>query len=478
MTPLFFLFACSGATLGTDADSGLVTDTLTDTGATDTGATDTGDGSLGWRVHDTLGTLVYATWTQADATTGYVEYSFDDGVWLQSPERDIAAGAQEQLLLGIPYETQVTLRLVTPAGTSAEVVAETADEPLGLPVPELVSTDPSQHDPGGRYYFTSINGDSGGWTGGDYWKLIIDRQGRIVWAQVTPSEHWTIWVGPSKNGVDLMWDEATVWVWSTEQESQVHRVKIDGTVVESVETPGLHHAWDELSDGTLIWGSYRNSNEEWLERRSPDGATETVWKCSEFEVEQQGETGRSCHSNSWWWDAASDTYLVSFPSSAGDVKDTVLHVDNAGATLSTWGQLSDWSFDEPAHTFDYQHGVTFTPDGNLLVSSKLHESNPFYERSNDTLAVREYRLDYDTQTLHEVWSFGEDQGIAGNTAGEAHRLPSGNTLHNYGSGARTREITASGDLVWDLKWADGDTEGRGRLQGRGTWLADLYDFAP
>ena len=114
----------------------------------------------------------------------------------------------------------------------------------------------------------------------------------------------------------------------------------------------------------------------------------------------------------------------------------------------------------------------------LLVSTKLHESNPFYTPVLDTLAVRQYALDYEGKMLTEVWSFGEDQGIAGDTAGEAHRLYNGNTLHNYGSGARTREIAADDTLVWDIKWSGGDSEGSGRLPGRSVFLADLYDFTP
>jgi len=425
---------------------------------------------------------VIATWTQEISATGYVEYSFDDGVWLQSPERDLVVGEETQLLLGIPYEMDVSIRLVTRiegvAQTSETIQATTAPLPMNMPVPEYVSGDASLWYPQGNYLWTSINASRGGWTGGYFWKVILDRQGRVVWALVTPDRHWTLWTEVSYDGDDLMWDESTVWVFGTNAESKVHRMKIDGTIVASYETPGLHHAWDELSDESIVWGAYINANEEWLNTLSPNGSRETVWKCSEFEIEMQGHTGHSCHSNSWWWHEPTDTHLVSFPSSAGDVRDTVLHVDSTGATLSTWGRLSDWSFADIATTFDYQHGVTFTETGTLLVSTKLHDSNPFYQPFLDTLAVREYALDYNTQTLIEVWSFGEDQQIAGDTAGEAHRLSNGNTLHNYGSGARTREITEDGQLVWDIKWPDGDSEGTGRLQGRSVFLEDLYDFAP
>ena len=432
---------------------------------------------LTWRTHDTIGSLVYVTWEQAATATGAVEYRFDAD-WVSTPPRTFSAGAQEELLLGIPYDTDVEIRLVTDTVTSDIIEAETEDHPSGMPIPEFVSGEPDRWLAEGKYLYTSINGSVGGWTGGDYWKVILDRQARVVWAMKTPGEHWTIWTRVSYDGDDLMWDDSTVWVWGSAEESQVHRMKIDGTITESYTTPGLHHAWDELSDGSLIWGNIINNNEELLDKLHPDGTTETLWRCSDFEVEQLGQTGYSCHSNSWWWHEESGTFIVSFPSSAGMVKDTVLHMDSQGNTLSTWGRLSDWTFADEQHTFDYQHGVTFTPDGNLLLSTKMHESNPYYTPWLDTLAVREYTMDYETKTLTEVFSFGEDQGIAGNTAGEAHRLENGNTLHNYGSGARTREIAADGTLVWDIKWSGGDSEGSGRLQGRSSFLSDLYVFAP
>ena len=40
----------------------------------------------------------------------------------------------------------------------------------------------------------------------------------------------------------------------------------------------------------------------------------------------------------------------------------------------------------------------------------------------------------------------------GSYAGEAHRLGNGNTLHNFGSGKRLREITADGNVVWEMSW--------------------------
>jgi len=86
--------------------------------------------------------------------------------------------------------------------------------------------------------------------------------------------------------------------------------------------------------------------------------------------------------------------------------------------------------------------------------------------------VREYELDETQGVLRQIWSFGEGEGILMESAGEAHRLPGGNTLHNMGSGTRVREITPDGDIVWEVAW---DTP---RLLGRTVLVEDLYAFAP
>ena len=56
--------------------------------------------------------------------------------------------------------------------------------------------------------------------------------------------------------------------------------------------------------------------------------------------------------------------------------------------------------------------------------------------------------------------------------GEVHRLPGGNTLHNYGEESRLREVTPDGAIVWEVWW-EGDEH-----IGRSTPFADLYDLAP
>ncbi len=81
-------------------------------------------------------------------------------------------------------------------------------------------------------------------------------------------------------------------------------------------------------------------------------------------------------------------------------------------------------------------------------------------------------MDEKTETLTEVWNFGIGDGLWSRNMGEAHRLPNGNTQHNYGETARLREATPDGTVVWDIDW------GSPRVIGRTTPIRDLYDFAP
>ena len=51
--------------------------------------------------------------------------------------------------------------------------------------------------------------------------------------------------------------------------------------------------------------------------------------------------------------------------------------------------------------------------------------------------------------------------------GEADYTPGGHILHNYGSRIRMREVTPSGQVVWDIEWS-------ANMLGRSTPLTDLY----
>ncbi len=432
-----------------------------------TGTDDSDDSSIaesfGWRLDDEIESLIWVSWDQPRPATVHVEYEVD-GLWRSTPPREVEAGEVEQLVLGVPYDDSVEVRVVRDDGSGPETSetqrARTGDLPAGFPRPELLSSTEALQEPTGNWLLGSVNSRGGGWNDGEYWMWIIDREGRVVWAMPGDSHHFTIYLQTSLDD-DILWDVSTYWSnWDDGAASQIHRMKLDGVVTETIDAPGMHHAFIEMPDRSILWGSALTGNEKLL-RQDTDGSQSTVWDCAGFYAEQGLDDW--CHTNSIWLDGSRDTLVLSFPTT----RTFVLEVDVAtGEELRWFGYVpGSWSFEPPESAFVYQHGVTYTPEGTLLVSSQV-------DRSSYEGVVREYAVDEDDQVLREVWSHGEGDGITARYAGEAHRLPGGNTLHNTGTTPRVREITPEGEVAWDLSF-DGD-----KLIGRTTWLEDLYTYAP
>ncbi len=134
--------------------------------------------------------------------------------------------------------------------------------------------------------------------------------------------------------------------------------------------------------------------------------------------------------------------------------------------VQAWGNLEGtWGFAKGSETFWKQHGPRLTPDGTLLLSS--HFADGQYD-----LVAREYRLDEEAEELEEIWSCGGGSGIEVRYAGEAYRLPGGNTLLNYGPEALFREYAPDCSVAWELVWPEGSS------LRRTAFPASLYDLAP
>lgn len=416
---------------------------------------------LTWAVGD-VASMVTVSWTQTAAAEAWVAFEVD-GSWRETPRISAEAGPQEALLLGIPYGTEFDFRVGNDFGDGplegAVQAAATGPLPAGLPVPTLHSSDPTATDPDGAYLIGSINSVDGGWTLGAYWMFAVDRQGRVVWAHPGIEQDYTTYLHVTGDG-HLLWDQATYWSrWDAGAGSTVHRMKLDGSVTESTTLPGLHHAYLELPDGSIVWGAASLEGED-LMRHHPDGSTETIWSCIPF----YAGFGFAdwCFSNAIWHDPDAGTLLVTYPTD----HPFVIELELDGTVVQTWGDLPGaWTFDPPESAFHYPHAASFTDAGTLLLSSHVSPSN--FEG-----VVREYALDDGAGVLRQVWTHGAGSGIAAEQGGEARRLPSGNTLHNLGTTPRVREITPGGDVVWDLAW-----EGE-RLLGRTVWVDDLYPLAP
>jgi len=409
-------------------------------------------------VDEQMGSIIALSWTQSGPADVHAEYSFDEGEWLSSPTSAYDAGDHRLLLLGVPFDTPVTWRLVaddTPVSEDASV--QTGPLPDDVPAVDELSGDRDRWDAETRWLLLSIAPDSGPH---HPWTLIVDRQGRVVWAHETPQGRTTRAPRPSYDGGEILVDYNSWWtLFDGGAASQVLRLDIEGQELGRWDTPGLIHPYTQLADGRLAWSASQSRSDaegELLVVQDADGEPATLFDCSAFSA---GLGGDICAANALWWDPDDGHFLYSLFS-----LDTVIEVDEDGAPLRWFGALAGaWGFADPDTQFWWQHGAQYLGDGHLLLSARR-------DQTAEETVVREYALDEADETLEQVWTFGEDQGVYARVLGEARRLANGDTLHNYGSAVRVREVTEDGEVVWEIHWSDGGILGA-------TWpLSDLYAF--
>ena len=464
LLPPLLLPAC------TDKDGSAPSTVDTDTADTsDTDDTDTSSdipleiSDISWSVNKEIGSVVHVSWQQSTEADAWLEFTTDAKNWQSSPVESRAAGAQEELILGVPYSSEITFRIASDEGSGTtytdEQTAQNDDIPEEAPVPMLQVAEDETWHPSERWLLIGMSQGGQGWQSDGFWKMILNRQGEVVWARPTPDGYRTFYMQPSYDGTHIIWDENTFWTdFDKGKASLVHRMTLDGTILESIPLSGLHHTFLELSDGVITWGGIDNGREV-LRERDADGNIREVWDCDAF-WDEHGST-RGCDGNALFWDEPTDTIYFS-----SDNNHSIVQLTRTGEVLNFWGQLEGaWPFAEGTEPFWKQHSPTLTPEGNLLVSSWIGEINK-------ELVAREYEIDKENQVLREAWTCGAGTQDIAYYAGEAHRLASGNTLLNYGEGGQIREYTPDCDVAWHLEWEGGP------LLGRAVFLEELYDFAP
>jgi hypothetical protein len=454
-----FVLSVLGGCSGHD-DSGSPSDSDT---PTETMGTVTKNGISVW-LDSTVKSMVWVQWDQKSESTAHVEYSFDDGEWVSSPTEPAPAGINQRVLVGIPFDMVVYIRVVaddtgTTIGPDARTGANPRFENLDLPKAELVTGDETRWYDSGHYLLTSINDHDGGWRNGTYYTIVLDRQGRTVWAHAAPDSHWTLYATIDPITRDhFLWDESTKWSSLDEGAgSKIHRAYLDREI-ESIATVGLHHEWVELPDGTLAWGSVspeHSSTEALVEL--PPGAKEAtpIWNCS-----ANWPGANHCESNGLFYEPSTNHYLYSFYTN-----NSLVEVDrNTGNSVWWAGAVAGgYQFVPASSQFAWQHGVSYTSTGTLLLSTKSSTTG-----SDLTTYVREYDVDHDNGTLNQVWACDSQEYAS--TNGDAWRLPNGNTLHIIGAAGQIKEYLPDCTVVWHLDF------GNDYLLGRGEFVDDLYSL--
>lgn len=415
---------------GTDPSTG--EDTGRPWGGGDTPMTSASDPV--WAPLEGQGAMGVLTWQHnSGGRWTWAEFRVARQPWSSSPAQKSVDGENRAWVLGLPYDVDVEIRAATEREggrhNSESLALRNPALPSGVPVPELILAEEDLQDPTLAFLLLSVVQDD------EVWKLILDRQGRVVWAHA--SDGSTSSMRLSVAGDHILWDERGA-------RSMVHRMSLEGEIRESFELPGLHHTFAEASDGAVVWGGTVDGREV-VRERAADGSVREIFDCSSWWAEHGA--GVACDGNTLTWLPEDDTLFFS-----SDNETTVVHLARGtGEVLATWGTLAgSWSFAEGSSRFYKQHSPLRTPEGNLLLSSW---------RSNDdhTMVAREYSLDEERRVLTEVWTCDESSGIRAEYGGEVRRLPGGNTLLNYGPGGVIREYTPACEPVWELRWPAGVT---------------------
>ncbi len=347
-------------------------------------------------------------------------------------------------LTGLPPLSEVRYRVRDDDG--ALICAEAAmtwNLPVGLPQLTITQQQRDRYDPDTVILGTLIGASSV--------LFAIDREGRWLW-------HHQLEDGLVAVDVHIQDGAILHNVFEAEFSEDVGEVRwldLTGAQTGSLRTPGAHHVFEITPDGAIAWPAvdirdwYDEKRDETitivgdrLMEADPDGTTRELFTIWDHEIPERTDQWQGAfydegfdwtHANGLSYTPDRDTYLLSL----GHV-DAVYELDRATGVPHQRID-SDWAA-RGSTPFSFQHDPHWTDEGTLMMMS--------YTDDIDPVAI-EYTVNTTQERLVEVWSDAtEASGLT--MLGQARRLPGGNVLVNYGGKGIIREITAAGEVVWEV----------------------------
>jgi hypothetical protein len=422
-------------------------------------------------VHPDVNTILVVTWQQlTPADTTWLEFTFEDGNVMTSRPKPALAGAHRDVVLGVPGDTVVTVRIVNDAGgvtvKTADYQGTTGPVPSGMPRPQVLAYDPALASPEGWMFGAVEDSQRTGtrtrpnYYQSTFWTYIIDRKGRIVWYY---SDQASAAISSFQR---VARDGEYIWLEKTQ-----HHVEGDETVIkmtldrEYYEEVSLEFTdcIDVTDDGSLL---FDQENPGILKELTRDGQTREIFDCSTHFAE-----GFDCYTNTVNYNPADDTVLLSYPRET-----TVIQVSRqTGEVVGQYGTApGGYAFEPSTWSFEFQHFANISKDGTLMVSTHLPGNDDTTVPVANQHAFAEFTIDRNARRLVEKWVYSEGPEWA-MYKGMAIRLPNGNTLANYGTGGFIREITPDKRTAFHVKFdVDGGDDFFNKMVGHNVLVADLY----
>jgi hypothetical protein len=416
-----------------------------------------------------VNTVIEVDFTLSEPATVCVAYTLD-GEELLTPARRLSLGRQRLRVLGVPSATEVEWQLVAETDDDVEEsgwdAIRTGNLPSRVPSFDATILVPDAIEDGWLLaaVLTTDALDS---------RVILDRQGRVVWYHLPEEGLSSPWVqaAPGEGVLANQFDANFC-----EDLGAVQLLDMSGEVQTTTLTEDGHHGFVQHDDGTLAWIAVDRREVPGFDMavcgdrilELAPGDTEPVevystWDTMAPDKDIVDNQPFYCdcidwtHANMLSWESGQDRYLLSLSS-----LDTILEVARTtGEVTRSFGQLDDsYVFDDGTRPFNHQHGGHYTDDGNLLLT--------WTDEQRTVTQATEYALDATRGTIEAVWSYVPDSSLRAMALGEPHRLENGNTLVNFGSSGALHEVSADGELLWEA------TTDVGEFLGRSVVLDDLY----
>lgn len=297
--------------------------------------------------------------------------------------------------------------------------------------------------------------------------LMMGLDGTVFWSMQTgeSGERGGLGCQPAMSEGLVFFNSFEIDGWA---EGLIESVALDGSPVAQVETPGAHHFFERLPDGTLAWMAIEPREVDGMGTvvgdqimlQSPDGEPESLislWDhLSLYETptwKQPAYDGADwTHGNGLTYSEARDAFLISTGGT-----DVILEVGSDGEVLRMIGGVEavdgDYTFNPPNTAFSYPHGPHFSATGELLLMSTV----------NSRSRLVGYEIDDEQRRLTESWSFGEDRKSVVQVLGEVEELPDGNLLVSWGSLGTLQVVTREGEVLWEAQTGFGSLIGQAHL---------------
>ncbi|MDG1482529.1 MAG: aryl-sulfate sulfotransferase [Myxococcota bacterium] len=421
-------------------------------------------------------TVIEVTWRAKDEDeTAWVEYSTAGGPVLLAPEIGGEDGEHRVLIIGHPEATVVDLQPVVERGgqrVEGEMLAvETGALPPGLSDYE-VSVSAAGQSEATHWMGMLLQSSEFGYDGTP---IIIDRAGRIVWYHTLNEGSSAIQLERQLGTNDVLINLLNLKPEQGEEPTALLRIAMDGERVSALPAEHSHHAFAQPEPGVVAYLAYdERTVDEYDATVVGDLLIETdahgeetvlfsTWDALDVSPEEVADSDEErldwTHANGLFYWAEHDSYLMSLHNLS-----LVLEISRAtGEVMATIGEGGDFTFpDGPEAIFYQQHHPTVTAEGTLMLFDNHTLGGQGMSR-----AV-EYVLDDAQKTATLVWEDPLDNDYTVGGLGQSHRLSNGNTLINWGVLGELSEVTAEGELVWQVNTPLGETFGSGLL------IDDLY----